>query len=300
MRPKILALGEIIWDVYENGSFIGGAPLNFTAHCVRCGMEGYIFSAVGKDSYGDRAIEIIKDMGVGSDYIKITEKSTGQCTVTLDEKGKPDFYVHSDTAYDNIPLSEGDISAINESGYDALYFGTLIQRSPVSRATVRRICKEGHFGEIVCDINLRKNCYDADSAAFCLENATLLKISEDEEPTLREMGLYSSYSDSYEDICRSVCEKYTQVKYLILTLGAKGSFIYSAKDKKSFIQPSRDVKVVSTVGAGDSYLAAWISSYLSGESIERASQIATDISEFVVTKEGAIPDYRLLEGKIYE
>ncbi|MBQ7900940.1 MAG: hypothetical protein IJ365_03115 [Clostridia bacterium] len=291
MKPNILSFGEIIWDIYDTESYIGGAGLNFAAHCSRCGAGSFLFSAVGNDELGKKAADIISGFNINQKFIKHSDKVTGQCIVQLDAGGTPDFNVLADTAYDNIAVSDDDISYINEIGFDALYFGTLIQRSPASRAALRKICGECSFREIVCDLNLRKNCYDSDSVKFCLENATILKISSEDELLLREFNLYSAGADSYKDISEAICAVYKQIKYVILTLGEKGAFVYCAESKKHFVKKAKSVKVVSAVGAGDSFIAAWITSYLSGRSVELSTEHATALSGFVVSQADAIPEY---------
>ena len=205
MKPKILTFGEIIWDVYENGSFIGGAGLNFAAHCSKCGAESILFSAVGRDDFGKRTMDFVKDLRISCEHIKVLDKPTGQSVVSLDERGTPDFYITEDVAYDNIRLTDDDLSFINESSFDALYFGTLIQRSAVSRESLKKLLSSCSFGEIVCDVNLRKNCYGADSVRLCLENATVLKISIEEEADLRKMNMYAPFCDTPEAVCKAIC-----------------------------------------------------------------------------------------------
>ncbi|MBO5060850.1 MAG: hypothetical protein J6C82_08050 [Clostridia bacterium] len=300
MKPKIISFGEIIWDVYESESLIGGAGLNFAAHCLRCGADSFLFSAVGRDELGIKAESIISDFNVDRRFIKSSDKTTGKCIVKLDEKGVPDFNVLDDTAFDNITVSDADICEVNKIGFDALYFGTLIQRSPVSRSTLKELCKRCSFKEIVCDVNLRKNCYDADSAKFCLENATILKISQEEEPLLRELKLYFANSDSPEKLAAAISGRYPQIKYIIFTLGENGSFVYCAKSKKDFQVAAKRVAVASTVGAGDSFIAAWITAYLSGVSIEESTKLASELSGFVVSRAEAIPDYTMTGGVLNE
>ncbi|MBE6571355.1 MAG: hypothetical protein E7656_03850 [Ruminococcaceae bacterium] len=300
MKPKILTFGEIIWDVYENDSFIGGAGLNFAAHCARCGAESMLFSAVGRDELGKRAIDFVNCFGMSCENIKILDKPTGQCTVRLDNHGTPDFCVIQDVAYDNIPITDDDVSFINRSYVDALYFGTLIQRSAVSRASLKKLLSSCTFNEIVCDINLRKNCYDADSVRLCLENATVLKVSIEEEENLRQMDMYAPSCDTPEAVCRAICEMFCNIKYLLLTLGGDGALLYCSKNGEFFRAQAKKCVVASTVGAGDSFAAAWISSYLSGKDAKEATEIANTLASFVVSKTDAIPQYAFCGGKIIE
>ena len=164
-------------------------------------------------------------------------------------------------------------------------------------SSLRNLCSECSFGEIVCDINLRKNCYDEESVRFCFENATIIKISDEEEPLLRDYGLYKTDDNSAENICKAISASYPQIKYIIFTCGEKGSMIFDANSKKGVVCEAKPARVVSTVGAGDSFIAGWISSYLMGESIEKATRIATELAGFVVSRQDAIPDYKL-EGEV--
>ena len=53
---KILAIGEIIFDIFNGEAEIGGAPLNFCAHCSLIGEESALISATGRDNLAEAAI----------------------------------------------------------------------------------------------------------------------------------------------------------------------------------------------------------------------------------------------------
>ncbi len=291
MKKKIIAIGEIIWDVYPDRQVIGGAPLNFAAHASLCGAESALLSAVGDDELGKAAIEALKDFGVDCRFVKLSEQGTGRCMVTLDENAVPHYNVLVNTAYDNINITAADIESINAQKYDALYFGTLIQREPTSRSTVRTVVKNCSFGEIICDVNLRPNCFDTESVHFCLENATVLKVSIEEEPILRSFGMYTVQEDGIGAIARALCESFPNIKVVIITLGKDGSYAYDARDKREYTQGSIGDTVVSTVGAGDSFAAAWLSGFLEEKPIEECMKKAAEISGFVVAHTEAVPKY---------
>ena len=289
MTPKILSFGEIIWDVYENEALIGGAPLNFAAHAKRCGANSFMISAVGDDELGKDAVKAINDFNVDTRFIKATAFATGKCDVTLNGSGVPSYNILTNTAFDNIVLSDEDIEEIKMQSFDALYFGTLIQRNSVSKATLEKLCKSCTFREIICDINLRKNCYNKYSARFCLENATILKISDEEEPLLRELGLHSALDSNHESIAKAITSAFPNIKIIIITLGEKGSYIFESQKQSGFSFCGEKVEVVSTVGAGDSYTAAWCTSFLCGEDELTATEKATKLSAYVVSHKDAIP-----------
>ena len=291
MKKKILSIGEIIWDVYPDKKTIGGAPLNFAAHAVLCGAESALISAIGRDSLGGDAIKALKNFGVDCQYVKNNDKPTGQCIVALDDNAIPHYNVLRDVAYDNIELDGIDFDRINQGKYDALYFGTLIQRNEVSGKAVRDLLEKCYFPRIICDVNLRPNCYNRDSINLCLNHATILKISLEEEPLLRSFGEYVPANDTPEAVARAICEKHPQLEVVIVTLGKEGSYAYTAKDGKEYRQEAIGDTVISTVGAGDSFAAAWLVSYLDHKTIEFCMKRAAEISGFVVAHMQAVPLY---------
>ena len=90
---KILSLGDIIWDVYEDRKCMGGAALNFAAHVAKNGAKSYMLSCLGKDKLGYEALEVIKSYNVDTSYIYFNDKKTAKCEVTLDEN-KYNLYQH--------------------------------------------------------------------------------------------------------------------------------------------------------------------------------------------------------------
>jgi fructokinase len=288
---KILSVGEIIWDVFPDRRAIGGAPLNFAAHCALCGAQSALLSAVGGDPLGEESLKALADFGVRTDYVQTNSLPTGQCIVTLDENRIPSYRILRGVAYDGIVSSDGTVGRIASEQFDALYFGTLIQREQVSRRAVREIVQKCRFETVFCDVNLRPDCFDADSVAFCMENASILKVSMEEEPSLRALAGYRPKGEDVQSVAQAICERFGNVRILLLTLGEKGSFAYDARSRKAYRQEALGGSVVSTVGAGDSFSAAWLASYLAGKPIEACMRKAAEISGFVVAHTEAVPKY---------
>ena len=291
MKKKVIAFGEIIWDVYPDKKTIGGAALNFSAHAAHCGMQSALLSAVGDDELGHEAISALRNFGVDTRHVQTVPEATGQCLVTLDENFTPSYAVLNHVAYDNIRLTQAHFACINAQHYDALYFGTLSQLEPVSRAALRALVEACGFETIVCDVNIRTGCYDKESVEFCLSHASILKVSAEEEPVLRGLGLYEHQSNDPGSIAKAICRKFSQLEVLIITLGKLGSYAYTTRSGKEYFQPSIGDNMVSTVGAGDSFLAAWVTEYLNGKPIDACMKKAAEISGFVVSKTEAVPLY---------
>ncbi len=285
---KILSFGEIIWDIYPDCRAIGGAPLNFAGHCSIGGHQAFMLSAVGSDDLGQDALRMIDTFGINSDFVSQNDKKTGQCIVTLDEKGIPSYKVLDDTAYDNISCV--NIVKLNAMNFDAFYFGTLAQKSAVSRRTLENILAECTFDEVFCDLNLRDGCYDEQSVKNCLSHATILKFSDEEAPRLEIYEFWQKMCD--EGLADSIFSMYKQIKVILLTKGSDGSQIYT-RNGECYEIPATGDKVVSTVGAGDSFGAVWLCRYLSGDSVKKTAEIASRVSGYVVSQTDALPSYNI-------
>ena len=191
--------------------------------------------------------------------------------------------------YVSILIDKNDTARINDKCFDLFYFGTLIQRDRTSRKALKAILSECSFPEIFCDINLREGCFDTESVLCCLENATILKISDEEEPKLRELGIYELEDPTPEKIAKKLSKLFKNIKIVIITLGANGSYAYRASDGHSVRVAAIPVKVASTVGAGDSFSAAFATSYLRGDSLDESMKAGAQLSAFVVSRTEAVP-----------
>ena len=282
---KAIIFGEVIWDVYPNKKTIGGAPFNFGANLALLGNEVYLVTAVGKDELGEEALGKATEYGIRTNLIQKNDYPTGQCTVTLDENKVPSYYVHEDTAYDNIEVTETEIEKIKKINADVFYLNSLIQRNKVSKKALLKILGECTFEEIFCDINIREGCFDRDSLLVCMENSTTFKISDEEIHYLYDMGIVDPNATALKDICKA----FPNINTLVFTKGAKGSEVYDAINDKTYTSPTPPkVNVLSTVGAGDCYGAVFLDSVKKGESIEEAIAKATERSARVVASYEAI------------
>lgn len=276
---NILSFGEIIHDVYQDKTSLGGAPLNFAAFIKQGGARSFLLSAVGKDRLGDDALNAIKKAGICCDYITVNDKPTGSCSVTLNKGGVPNYDILKDVAYDNILASE----QVFLQKFDVLYFGTLALRSQNNLNTVKRLLESANFDMVFCDLNLRKPFFDNKTVGFCLKNTQILKVSEDELSYIEQEFLDGKF-DSHKTAATEIFDKYNNLEQIILTCGSDGAYVYINTEDKEYYCPAKKVKVVSTVGAGDSFAATYLIEYLKGNSIDECLKKATDASASVVSR----------------
>lgn len=274
---RILSFGEILWDVFPTEKKIGGAPFNFAAHAARLGAESYMVSAVGSDENGVLALEEVDRLGIKRDYIHVDRKyKTGYCQVTLDD-GKPSYDLVLDVAYDHIP------DVCPRGCFDALYVGTLALRSPDSRRTFEKLLKYTERKELFFDVNFRGNFYTRELVNTLLRETTILKISDE------EIGFFGKRD--HINTLLDISKNNPKLKYICLTLGKDGALVYDCRNKTVLYSEKPRGSVVSTVGAGDSFAACFLTSLLSGKPISECLDRAVTLSDFVVTQLGAVPDY---------
>lgn len=277
---KLLSFGEILWDVYPDRKYIGGAPLNFAAHFSRHSGDAYMLSALGDDELGRDALNVLRNWGISVNYVSKSEHPTGRCLVTLDENSLPAYSLVENVAWDNITAENLD------EEFDVLYFGTLALRDVKNIKTLKKVLKK-EYREIFCDVNLRPPFYSKESVNFVFENATIVKISDEELPKV--LAFVGIDEDDCGKVCFEIERKFPNIKIVIITLGQKGAVAYDGS--KMFRVPAIPCEVVSTVGAGDSFSASFLWKYMSGETVEESLIHASKIASFVVSQYDAVPEY---------
>ena len=282
MNKIIVGLGEILWDVFPERKILGGAPANFAYHVSQFGFKGYALSAIGDDLLGKEILNSLESKKLNY-LIETTDFPTGTVQVTLNDKGVPQYEICEDVAWDNIPFTNSTENLAKNTA--AVCFGSLAQRNSVSKESICRFLKTVPKGCLkIFDINLRQHFYSKELIEESLELANILKINDDEVVVIAELFGWEKLSE--KDICIELLKKYN-LDIVILTKGTDGSFVYNQKE--SSYHPTPKVHVADTVGAGDSFTGAFIASYLHGNSIMEAHQLAVELSAYVCTQHGAMP-----------
>ena len=284
-KTKILSFGEIIWDVYPDKKCIGGAPFNFSAHVAKQGVQSFLLSCVGNDDLGKQAKQYLAKFGVNDKYLYTCDKPTGVCNVTLDHNGVPTYKIQDDVSYDNLPFDED----ITKEKFDLFCFGTLALRSDNNRQTIKQLFEKCCFDKVYCDLNLRTPFFDKQVVEFCLQNCDIVKISDNEADFVCNEVLGVEYANAH-DFAKRLSQAFKNLEAVLFTCGDKGAYAYMQNQDKIYFEPAKEVDVVSTVGAGDSFGAVFVAQYLSGTDLQVCLKMASEYSAYVVSKQDAIPD----------
>ncbi|MFO7900455.1 MAG: carbohydrate kinase [Planctomycetota bacterium] len=290
MAHQVIGLGEILWDIFGEERHLGGAPANFAYHVHALGDRGIPVSRVGADELGRELLDRLGRLGVPTEFIQVDpHHPTGTVVIRLDDAGQPDFNITPDVAWDYLELTDG-LERLAERA-DAICFGTLAQRSPISRRTVRRLLGAAGRALIVCDLNLRSELIDLgpddaagiDTVAGSMGLADVLKLNEQELATLA--GAFRR-QEGGEALARWLIEKF-HLRLVCLTRGAGGCVLYGPEGRTE--EPGIEVDVADTVGAGDAFTAALVHGLLAGRPMAEVAAFANRVGAYVASRPGATP-----------
>lgn len=281
MKNIVVGLGEILWDVFPERKVLGGAPANFAYHVSQFGFNGYAVSAIGEDLLGKEILSSLEEKKLNY-LVEKTDYPTGTVQVTLDKSGVPQYEICENVAWDNIPFTARTENLAKNT--QTVCFGSLAQRSAVSRDTIRKFLAAMPEDSLkIFDINLRLDYYTREIIEESLQMANMMKINDEE--VIKIAALFG-WNGEEQDICKRLLDGY-DLNILILTKGTEGSFVFTPR--QTSYQPTPKVHVADTVGAGDSFTAAFVAAYLHGERIEDAHQLAVEVSAYVCLQHGAMP-----------
>ena len=309
MAFNVIGVGEVLWDLLLTGPQLGGAPANFAYHAHALGAQAQVITRVGKDDHGREIIRRFHEMGLPATTVQIDETApTGTAKVALSGDGLAHFTIQQNVAWDFIAVTNEAVAFARSA--DAICFGSLAQRCDRSRNTIQHLVAETPAGALrVFDINLRQQFYSRGVVEQSLQLANVLKLNDDELPTLAAMF---SVAGSTENQIEGLAQMFG-LQVVALTRGANGSLLYH--ETKELEQscgagdlprpddekpghhihikwsdcPSRPIKVVDTVGAGDSFTAAMVLGLLQKMDLDEINTIANEVARYVCSQPGATP-----------
>jgi fructokinase len=237
---------------------------------------------VGADELGDRALDSLSQRGVECASVTRDPKhATGRVLVTLDATGQASYEFAADTAWDHLSWSDQRASLARRC--DAICFGTLGQRSSISRDTIRRFVEATPRTALkVFDVNLRQHFYDTETIESSLQIASALKLNGEELPIVAK--LCGIKAQAPRDILMKLMSRY-ELRLVALTHGRDGAFVIAAGEESEC--PAVPTTVVDTVGAGDAFTATLVFDFLRGLPVGEINRHANAVASFVCSQPGA-------------
>src|SRR5271157_5113 len=289
MNFNVVGVGEVLWDLLLTGPQLGGAPANFGYHAHALGAQTQVITRVGNDDYGHEIIRRFHEMGLRDTTVQIDETApTGTAKVALSGNGLAHFTIQENVAWDYLALTPKAVAVAREA--DAICFGSLAQRCEPSRNTIQQLVAAAPADALrVFDINLRQQFYSRGLIEQSLQLANVLKLNDDELPTLAEMfSLPGSTERQIQHQIECLAQTFS-LRLVALTRGANGSLLYQKDEGRWSDCPSCPVQVVDTVGAGDSSTAALVLGLLRKMDMDEINTLANDVARYVCSHAGATP-----------
>jgi fructokinase len=281
---QIVALGELLNDLFVNGVAVpGGAPANVSFHLAQLGCSSSLISAVGCDDAGDKLRAWVEAGGIdGATVQRCTVAPTGSVNVG-GSVGEPLYDIVCPAAWDFIEVADAATKAARSARI--IVFGTLAQRHPCSRGSIRSLVNtSAEAGALrFADLNLRPPHFDEETILWTLRHADVLKLNTDELGAVSEMlGARGSTADLFAGL---ICE--FAIPRGVLTAGKEGAWIHE-RGVLTHI-PAHPCEVVDGVGAGDAFTAMLLCGLAGGRSLVESAPRAARLAAWVVSSIGATP-----------
>jgi fructokinase len=301
-KRLFVGIGEVLFDVFEDGrQALGGAPLNVAVHAHQLAValgkgEGIMVSSVGHDAAGTQLLSALCARGMSTRYITIDDQHpTGRVSVFI-RYGEPGYQIEFPAAWDYIAPSDSlDALAVQ---CHAVCFGSLAQRSPVSRGAIRRFLERAPQAVRLYDVNLRQNTisgekgYSAEIVDTSCRLATVIKANQSELMTMCEMlGLDTSTQPTESGHRRRLellLARYP-VRAVVLTRGGEGTLLFTRDREISVDAMPIPQDQLHPVGAGDASSAGILLGLVLGWEEARAVDLANRMGAWVVSQPPATP-----------
>ena len=287
---SILCLGEVLWDLFDDGRRLGGAPLNFGAHAHRLGHPVMLLSALGADELGDEAAKEISALGLNTSLLRTTARyATGTARVRLGPGGAPEFTVTRPAAYDAVEFSAADLAYLQQSAPEQsapawLYYGTLFASTVGGKQALEKLLAALPGTRAFYDLNLRPGSDSPTLVRQLLERADVVKLNESE---LQRVHSFAGLPSDVESFCRAAVERWGW-SAVGVTLGDRGCAVLAGGQ---YVEAATyPVEVIDTVGAGDAFAAAFLHGLSQNWPAAEIAAFANRIGAWVAGCPGAIPE----------
>lgn len=289
-KARPVVFGEVLFDTFPDGrEVLGGAPFNVARHLHAFGCNPLFVSRVGDDERGERVRAAMQAWGMDTAGLqRDTAHPTGIVKIAMQGKAHT-FDILPDQAYDYIDAQQA-LAQLHNIEVGMLYFGSLIERSAVSREALRRL-RALSVAQFV-DINLRAPWWQRDRVASLLQGVDWVKLNDEE---LVQLG----YPGAPAEAAHKMRSRYG-FRLLVVTRGEQGALFVSEQGTEEG-EPVVVDSLVDTVGAGDAFSSVTILGLLRGweqaVSLKRALAFSAHLCE---VRGAVLPDISSYQGWLAE
>ncbi|MFZ5431133.1 MAG: PfkB family carbohydrate kinase [Bacteroidota bacterium] len=282
MNKKIVAFGELVWDVFQEGKQLGGAPVNLVYRVNSFGDQGVLLSRIGNDELGAEAVAQLRKLEISDENVQTDPVfPTGTAHVRVGSEGRADYVIDPDMAFDHIEFTAEALKIVRDA--DCLVYGTLVQRYGISKNTLRELLNEAPQPIKYLDLKLRKNCYNREILESSLRGADILRVKENELYTLKsDLGLFEFETKA---LAQEVINEY-DIGIVLVTKSKSGACAIT-RSGDYFEDPGYRIEMVDTVGSGSAFSAGFLHVFLENKNVEEALRFGNAAGAVTATTHGA-------------
>ena len=289
---QIVSIGEVLWDVFGEKEFLGGAPLNFSAHLHRLDSSVTLLSAVGADARGNLTLKTMRNLGLTTEMVHtVAERPTGTAIIVTDSAGNASFTIDRPAAFDCLRMDDALFERLDSLQPGWIYFGTLALTEECTEQILLQLLQHSPQAKRFYDMNLRTGHWNLPLVLRLSALATVLKLNDTEAEHLFTLTFGTREFD-LEEFCRHWSSTYN-IETICVTLGSKGCAVFHAEALQAFAGVS--IEVADTVGAGDAFAAAFLHGLDAGWPMARTAAFANALGALVASREGATPVWQIDE-----
>ncbi len=257
---------------------VGGDAFNVAANLRCLGTEHTLCSRVGSDYIGNFALDFASAAGIRTEYISVSEEPTSVSLVMLEENGERHF-ASQDGASQFITGKEIEDALLAE--HDLLYIGSMGDLPGLAGGNLNTLLKRAKDYHMLTAMDVTGNPGP--------------EVMEELMPSLSMIDFFlpSDYEakrmtgcGTSEDAARRFAE--FGVQNVIIKQGEKGCSYLAGETPGEFRSyPAFETTVVDTTGAGDAFVAGFLSAYCGGYCIQECIMIASRVGAECVKAMGA-------------
>jgi len=267
---------------------LGGSAMNVAMQARRLGAEVCFVGKTGADSGAKEVRELLSVQGIISDLVSEDATQATSMAVNLIGKDGEFIGVHYGEASRTLALEDIDLNHDLFERCNGIYFGGTGKQPLLFSKCAELFSKLTSRGiKVFYDPN-RFPAHEALADRSLLHDQ--LAFAEGYFPNEGELLQATEKTDVNEALDEVVG---TGVKFVALKLGAKGCRIKTQTE--DFTVEAKQVRAISTVGAGDCFNATFIVYYLQGASLKECAERATTAAAIKVSQ-NTWPDQATIEN----
>lgn len=273
--PRFPVAGETLLGTdFDMGP--GGKGSNQAVGAARLGAESHLVAVIGTDLFGDLAVKLYADEGVGTTHLRRTrERNTGVGFITLNAAGQNHIVLDMGA---NHLLAPADVDAAEDLIASSQAVLSVLEIAPETAARAMQLGRQHGVTTILNP-----------APAQPLDDSLLAAVDV-LTPNESELRLLCGRAPDQAADTLSLARELQQrgARHLVVTLGAEGALIVTAEGEVHRV-PGQPVQVVDSTGAGDAFTCALGTALAEGQPLITAVRFATCAGALACTRLGVIP-----------